>query len=129
MEAQLVEIVIQPRASAAPGTVTIFKMTPEKDGFRYSVDTTPPNGKPTHSEAFARFDGHDYAEVGNPAADSNRFQRIDDHTYQLTDRKNGKDALSFRVTISADGKTRTSVATGKSASGKVVHNVGSWDRQ
>lgn len=118
-----------PGPGPAPGTVTIFKMMPEKDGFRYTVDTTLPTGKSTHSEAFARFDGKDYPEVGNPAADTNRFRRIDDHTYELTDRKNGTDALSFRVTISADRKVRTSVATGKSAAGKVVHNVGLWDRQ
>jgi hypothetical protein len=118
-----------PGPGPVPGTVTIFRMMPQKDGFLYTVDTTPPNGKPTHSEAFARFDGKDYPEVGNPAADTNRFHRIDDRTYGLTDRRNGADALSFRVTISVDGKTRTSVATGKNASGRQVHNVGVWDRQ
>jgi hypothetical protein len=118
-----------PGPGPAPGTVTIFKMVAERDGFRYTVDTSPPHGKPTHSEAFARFDGKDYPEAGNPAADTNRFRRIDDYTYELTDRKNGSDALSFRITISANGKTRTSVATGKTASGQAVHNIGVWDRQ
>ena len=118
-----------PGPGPEPGTVTIFRMTPDKDGFRYTVDTTAVNGRATHAEAFARFDGKDYPETGNPTADTNRFRRIDDHSYELTDRKNGKDTLSFRVTISPDGRTRTSVAIGKTASGQEVHNVGVWERQ
>jgi hypothetical protein len=118
-----------PGPGPAPGTVTIFKMMPEKDGFKYTLDTTLPDGNRTHAEAFARFDGKEYPETGNPAADFNVFQRVDDHTYSLTDRKDGKDALHFRIGISGDGKTRTSVASGKTKDGRPVDNVGVWDRQ
>ena len=117
-----------PGPAPAPGTVTIFKMMPEKDGFKYTLDTTLPDGRKTHAEAFGRFDGKEYPETGNPAADFNIFTRVDDRTYALTDRKNGKDALKFRIAISADGKTRTSVASGTTANGQPVNNVGVWDR-
>ena len=117
-----------PGPGPAAGTVTIFKMGTEKDGFKYTLDSTLPDGKKTHAEAFGRFDGKEYPEIGNPAADFNVFTRVDDHTYALVDRKNGKDALSFRITISADGKTRTSRGSGKTASGQEVNNVGVWDR-
>jgi hypothetical protein len=118
-----------PGPGPAPGGTTIFKMFPMGDGFKYTIDTTSAQGKTSHSEAFARFDNKDYPETGNPGADTNRFRRIDDHTYVLTDRKTGKDALSFTIIISADGKTRTSVATGKTPAGQEVHNIGVWDRQ
>lgn len=118
-----------PGPGPSPGTLTVFKMEPDKDGFRYTLDTTLPDGERTHAEAFARFDGKEYPETGNPAADFNAFRWVDEHTYELSDRKNGKDALHFRVTISADGKTRTSVASGKTADGRRVNNVGVWDRQ
>lgn len=110
------------------GTVSIFKMVPEKDGFRYTLDTTLPDGNKTQAGAFARFDGKEYPETGNSAADFNVFRRVDDHTYELADRKGGKDMLHFRITISKDGKTRTSIATGTNPSGQPVHNVGVWDR-
>lgn len=117
-----------PGPAPAPGGTTIFRMFPMGDGFKYTIDAVSAQGKTSHSEAFARFDGKDYPETGNPGADTNRFRRVDEHTYELTDRKNGKDALSFRITISADGKTRTSIASGKTAAGQEVHNVGVWDR-
>lgn len=117
-----------PGPPPAVGTVSIFKMVPEKDGFRYTLDTTLPDGKKTEAGAFARFDGKEYPETGNPAADFNVFRRVDDHTYELADRKGGKDMLQFRITISKDGKTRISIATGTNASGQPVHNVGVWDR-
>lgn len=117
-----------PGPAPAPGTNTIFQMMPEGDGFRYTLDSTLPDGKKTHAEAFARFDGRPYPENGNPAADFNVFRRVDDRTYELLDLKDGKDALHFRISISTDGQTRTSVAEGKSAQGDPVRNVGIWDR-
>lgn len=117
-----------PGPAPAPGTVTTFKMTLELDGFKYTLDTTLPDGRKTHAEAFGRFDGKEYPETGNPAADFNVFTRVDDSTYALVDRKGGKDVLSFRITISPDGKTRTSVASGKNAAGQAINNVGVWDR-
>jgi hypothetical protein len=107
---------------------TIFKMWAEGDGFRYALDITPPSGAPTHMEAFGRFDGKPYPEKGNPAADHNVSQRLDDHTYQLIDMKEGKENIRFNITISADGKTRTSTAKSRNAKGEEVTAVGVWDR-
>ena len=57
------------------------------------------------------------------------FSRVDDRTYQFIDRISGKVTTTTRVTLAADGKTRTNVATGINAEGKPVNNTVVWDRQ
>jgi hypothetical protein len=109
------------------GTTT-FDMKLEGDGFRYVMTRTPPTGAPTHAEAAGRFDGKPYPEKGNPSADFNAFTRIDDHTYQVVDLKDGKETFHITVTISPDGKTRTSVSKSRNAKGEEVTSTGVWDR-
>lgn len=106
----------------------IFKMWREADGFRYTLEMTPASGAPVKMEAFGRFDGKQYPEKGNPAADHNIFQRIDDRTYSLVDIKDGKETIRFTISVSPDGRTRTSVAKSRNASGEEVTNIGVWDR-
>lgn len=115
-------------ASANNGPAPTFHMWLEDDGFRYTLDMTPPNGPPIHMSAFGRFDGQRYPEKGNPAADFNVFKRVDDHTYELIDVKDDKDNISFSITISPDGKTRTSTSKSRNAKGEIVTSVGVWDR-
>lgn len=107
---------------AASGTA-VMKMWVEGDGFRYEIDMGG-----AHMTAFGRFDGKQYPEKGNAAADFNVFKRIDDHTYSLDDIKDGKVTHHFTVTISADGKTRTSVHVAKNEKGEEVTSTGVWDR-
>lgn len=114
-----------------PGPPRIFRMVKVgKDAFKYTIETTRPGETtPTVSaELIGRFDGKDYIEIGNPGADTNKFQIVDGRTYALTDTKDGKDLMTFRVTISPDGKTRTSVSSGKNARGEEVRNVSVYDR-
>jgi hypothetical protein len=108
---------------------TLFDMKLEcDDGFRYTMTRTPTSGAASHAEAFGRFDGKPYPEQGNPAADFNVFKRIDDHSYSVVDLKDGKPTFNITVTVSADGKTRTSVSKGRNAQGEEVTNTGVWDR-
>lgn len=115
----------------SPGT-TIFKMWVEGDGFHYTISSAPPGSTTVSStpqaSAFGRFDGKPYPEKGNPSADFNVFSRVDDHTYALYDVKDGKTTGNFTITISADGKTRTSVAKRRNEKGEEVTIVGVWDR-
>lgn len=106
----------------------ILKMWVEGDGLRYTIDSTSPTGTPLHAEAFVRFDGKPYPEIGNPMADYNVFTRVDDRTYSLVDIKDGKETFRFTITISPDGKTRTSVSKSRNAQGEEVTGIGVWDR-
>ncbi len=49
--------------------------------------------------------------------------------YEFVDRVNGKVTTTTRVTIAADGKTRTNVATGVNAAGQRVNNIIVYERQ
>lgn len=56
-------------------------------------------------------DGHDQALSGNPYYDSISVKANDDHTVTKTGKKDGKVVMESKITISADGKTKTEVQT------------------
>ena len=100
----------------------MLKFLKEGDGIRYTIDVTGPGVTPRQMGAFIRFDGKPYPETGNPTADHNVFTRLDDRTLQIVDLKDGKETLRFRVSYSADGKTRTSVRRALNPMGATVVN-------
>ncbi len=81
------------------------------------------------SEFTARFDGKDYPIRGNPNADVVALKRVDDRSYEVIGKKGGKVTITSRVTLSADGKTRTVVQTGVDAKGQKVMNTMVYDRR
>lgn len=118
-----------PGPPPAPGTISTFTMVPAGDGFKYSIDSKTADGRTFHAELTGKFDGKDYPEIGNPAADTNRFRILSDRAYEVVDTKNGVDTMTIVITISPDGKTRTSVSKGKNLKGQPVHNATLWERQ
>jgi len=99
------------------------------DGVTFTADGIGADGKPTHWEFRAKYDGKDNPFTGNPDADTVAFRRIDAHTIEATTRLNGTVMSRTRAVVSADGKTRTLTQTGKNAQGHAVHNVVVYDRQ
>jgi hypothetical protein len=121
----------RPRPAAAAATGTIFRMVVVRgDVFKYTMETVPADGAApiVRAELIGRFDGQDYIEIGNPGADTNRFQIIDSRSYEVVDTKDGTDLLTIRVTISPDGRTRTSEARGRNLRGEEVHTISVYDR-
>jgi hypothetical protein len=122
----------RPRPATAAAEDTIFRMVAvSKDAFKYSIESVPAGssgpGK-VRAELIGRFDGKDYIEIGNPAADTNKFRIIDSHTYEVVDTKDGVDLLTIRITISPDGQTRTSRASGKNLQGEDVRTTSVYER-
>ncbi len=121
----------RPRPADAPGDRTIFRMVSAGRGvFKYTIETVPAGGGPAtvRAELIGRFDGKDYIEIGNPGADTNRFRIVNERTYEVVDTKDGKDLLTITITISPDGRTRTSSARGVDTKGQPVQRVTVWDR-
>jgi hypothetical protein len=83
----------------------------------------------SRSEFAAGFDGKDYPIRGNPNADVIALRRIDDSSYEAVQKMSGKVTITSRVSISADGKTRTVVQTGTDAKGRKVMNTLVYDRK
>lgn len=116
-----------PGPAVKSSTVT---MVAAEGGVRQTVESVPASwGLPTKRETQVIFDGMDHPVKGNPDADTSAYTKIDNHTYQVVSKKGGKPTLTSRVTISADGKTRTVVQTGVNAQGQQVNNVLVYERQ
>jgi hypothetical protein len=112
----------------APKSQTL-KLEAADDGVKYTADGIGPDGKPTHQEFTAKYDGKDYPFKGNPDADSISYKRIDANTVEAVTKQGGKTTVTAKVVISKDGKTRTLTMTGKNAKGQAVSNTVVYDKQ
>jgi hypothetical protein len=84
---------------------------------KVTSDGVDSHGNPTHSEWVGKFDGKDYPMTGDPSS-TRSFKRVDSHTLDIIDKKDGKGLRNDRVVISPDGKVRTITIRGTDASGK-----------
>ena len=103
----------------------------EADENGIKVDVTGLDGadKPMHVQYSAKFDGKDYPATGLPNVDMISAKRIDSHTIETQQKKDGKVVMTVTSKISKDGKTRTGTFVGKDAEGHAVHNVVVYDKQ
>jgi hypothetical protein len=103
--------------------------TAEGDSYKAVVDGVDGSGKPTHNEWTGKFDGKDYPVTGDSTADTRAIKKVDDHHYELTNKKDGKATTTGTITLSDDGKTRTLVTNGTDAKGKKVSGTSVYDKQ
>lgn len=113
----------------APKSQTLKIEAWGEDGLKYAADGVGADGKPTHSEFEAKFDGKDYEFKGNPDADTLSYKWIDANTLEAGLKLKGKATLNANVVVSADGKTRTVTQTGTDAKGREVKIVSVYDKQ
>ncbi|PYX01078.1 MAG: hypothetical protein DMG89_02675 [Acidobacteria bacterium] len=99
------------------------------DSVKVTVDGVDGDGKPAHNEWTGKFDGKDYSVTGDPNADMRSYKKVNDHTLTVTNKKDSKVTMSARVVVSADGKTRTTTASGKDAKGQKVSSTAVYDKQ
>lgn len=96
---------------------------------KITADATEPQGQLTHSAWMGRFDGKDYPVVGDPALTTRSYKKIDDHTAEFTEKKDGKVTIRGRIVVSADGKSRTVTGIGADANGRKVKYTAVYDRE
>jgi len=113
----------------APKTSTVKIEAPAGGGLKQTTDQVTATGESRHIEVTAMFDGKDAAVKGNPDVDTQAYKRVDDRSYEVTAKKNGKVTTVTKLTISADGKTRTATQTGTNPQGRTVNNTIVYDRQ
>jgi len=114
-------------AGAPKNTTVVYEAA--GDSVKVTVDGVDADGKPSHNEWTGKFDGKDYPLTGDPTADTRSYKRINDHTLALTNTKDGKVTTTGRITVSADGKTRTVTTSGKDASGKKIDSIAVYNKQ
>ncbi len=114
-------------AGMMKNTTVIYSM--EGDSVKVTTDGTSGDGSPLHTEWTGKFDGKDYPLTGEPSADTRSYKKVDDHTLTLENKKGGSVTTSGRIVVSADGKTRTLTASGKTSAGKKVTGKSVYDKQ
>ena len=112
---------------AAKNTSVVYEAA--GDSIKVTVDGIGADGKPTHNEWTGKFDGKDYPLTGDPSADTRSYKKVDARTMELTNKKAGKPVVTGKITVSADGKSRTVTISGTDASGKKVTSTAVYDKQ
>jgi len=114
----------------------ITKIEATADGLKIVADGVNAEGKKTHTEYSAKFDGKDYPDkvlldgaIDPTGADMVSIKKIDDFTYEATTKLKGKVLTVTKNVISKDGKTRNQTVTGTNAQGKAVNNTVVYEKQ
>src|SRR6266700_5853291 len=114
-------------AGAPKNTTVVYEAA--GDSVKVIVDGVGADGKPSHNEWTGKFDGKDYPLTGDPTADTRSYKQIDPSTLELTNKKGGKVIVSGKITVSADGKTRTVSTKGMDTNGKKVATTAVYNKQ
>lgn len=102
---------------------------PAGDSVKVIVDGTDGAGNPSHNEWTGKFDGKSYAVTGDPTSDMRSYRKINKHTLAMTGKKDGKVSVTGRITVTANGRTRTVTTTATNSEGKKVTNRAVYDKQ
>lgn len=111
------------------GKNTMVVYTEENDKIKVTVDGVDKDGKPTHSVWVGKFDGKAYPVEGNLPYDSVAYKVVDERTNAITTTKDGKTVWSGKITVSADGKSRTVTINGTDADGKKFKGEAVYDKE
>ena len=108
------------------GTLTIES---QANGLKFTIHGTDAEGKPVHFEFSPKYDGKDYPVTGMPNVDTISMKKVDDYTIETVTKKGGKAVTTTKSVVSKDGKTRTTMQTGKNAQGQDMKNTLVYDKQ
>ncbi len=111
------------------GKNTTVTYTEQKDKIKVTVDGMDKDGKPTHSVWVGKFDGKAYPLKGNLPYNSIAYRVVNDRTNDITAMKDGKMVWNGRITVAADGKSRTVTLNGTGADGKKFSGKAVYDKE
>lgn len=112
----------------APKSVTV-KSSAVGKGLNVVVDVVDSTGKPLHYEYTVAYDGQDVPVKGDPGRDATAMKRIDNLTFEQTNKKEGKVTTVSRFVYAKDGKSRTQTTTGANPQGEKINNTVVWVKQ
>ena len=99
-------------------------------GIKFTVDLVGTDGAKLHWGFSGNMDGKDVPVTGDsPYGDTVAVTRIDERTLQIAGKYKGKPTTTHTITVSPDGKTRTSTAKGTDKTGKPVDSVSFYEKK
>lgn len=106
---------------------------PAGDGIKMTADLVGNDGTAYHWTFTAKYDGKDVPVTGKtPFGDGAvtvAITRVDAHTVKVVGKTNGKANLAQTLTVTADGKTRTTVTKGTDAKGQPIDTTSVYEKQ
>ena len=111
------------------GKNTTVTYAEAKDEVKVTVDGVDKDGKPTHSVWVGKFDGKAYPVKGNLPYNSVAYKVVNDRTNDITTMKDGKIVWTGKITVAADGKSRTVTLNGTDANGKTFKGKAVYDKE
>ena len=100
----------------------------QKDKIKITVDGVDKDGKPVHSVWLGKFDGKAYPLKGSASINAVAYKIVNDHTNDITTMKDGKVMWTGKITVAADGKSRTVTISGTDANGKKFNGKAVYDK-
>ena len=117
------------RPGPAPYRRATYRIEPYAGGVRVVYDMVRPRGGVTHLEWTGRFDGRDYPVQGVEEFVTYAYRRIDDRTYDVVTKLDGRTAATSRAALSADGRSITTTTAGRDSRGVDVTTVTVYEKQ
>jgi hypothetical protein len=102
---------------------------PAGDRVKVTVDGIDGRGNAAHHEWIGKFDGKEYAVKGDPSAETRSYKVIDDRTLDMQSKQNGKVALTARISVSSDGKSRTVTSRRTDVNGWRFTSIAIYDKK
>ena len=99
------------------------------DDIKVTVTGVDESGAEVKSEWTGKFDGKDYPVTGDANSDTRSYHMVNKNNMTLSGKKGGKETLTGKIVVSADGKSRTVTTTATNAQGKKVTNVAVYEKQ
>jgi len=91
------------------------RIEPWQDGLKVVYDMIGTRGGVTHWEWTGRVDGKDYALQGVEEVVTNSYSRIDDNTFTIVTKLDGRPTSTTRIAISPDRKVMKVTSPGNTA--------------
>jgi hypothetical protein len=113
---------------AGMGKSTSVTYAEKGDKIEVTVAGVDKDGKSTHGVWVGKWDGKAYPAKGNLAWNSAAYKTVSDRENDITTWKDGKVAWTGRITVSADGKSRTVTMRGTGADGKGFSGKAVYDK-
>jgi hypothetical protein len=120
------------KSKYSPGPVPksqVAKLEDSDGALKVVSDRVEADGKMTHFEWTAKFDGQDYPVKGDAGRDAVSVKKVDDYTLEISNKKGGKVTTTIKAVYAKDGKSRVETVTGTDAQGRKIENVTQWTKQ
>ena len=99
-----------------------------EQGIRVTYELVKARGGIEHREWTGRFDGRDYAVQGLDYFLTNAYRVIDDHSYEITIKRDGRAVATARAVVSPDGESLTVTTSENDAKGRPVTTTAVYRR-